>query len=159
MLKEPAAGRVRSSKLRGFIAALPATYPKKACRRHNGWPLVGTEQPDVGRVISIAHPEPAVDVDRLTCHVVGIAAGEKAHDASHVVGSFGPAEGDKRGSPLPGFTGLPALDFAPLRVDLLPHRRVDRPGPDAIRPNPFGRQHLRGGARDADDAGLAGRIV
>ena len=54
---------------------------------------------------------------------------------------------------------MPALDFAPLRVDLLPHRRVDRAGADAIRRNPVGRQHLRGGARDADDAGLAGRIV
>src|SRR5260370_38251539 len=114
MLKQPPAAIVRSSKLRGFIAALPATSPKKACRRHNGWPLVRTEQPDVGRVISIAHHEPAVDVDRLTCHVVGIAAGEKAPDASHVVGGFGPAAGDKQGSPLPGFTGLPALDFCSI---------------------------------------------
>jgi hypothetical protein len=55
---------------------------------------------DVGRVISIAHDsiahdEAAVDVDRLTCHVVSIAASEKTHDTSHVVGSFRPAERDE----------------------------------------------------------------
>src|SRR5260370_34844304 len=113
MVKQPPAAMGRSSKLGGLNAALAATSPKKACRRHNGWPLVRTEEPDVGRVISIAHHEPAVDVARLTCHVVGIAAGEKAHDASHVDGSFGPAEGGKRGAPRPGFPGWPALEFGP----------------------------------------------
>ena len=53
------------------------------------------KDPEVGRVISIAHDEAAVDVDRLTCHVIGIPASEKAYDACHVVGSFGSTERDK----------------------------------------------------------------
>src|SRR2546426_11423518 len=75
----------------------------------------------LGRLVSVAHDEAAVDVDRLARHVVGVAASEKAYDASHVLRSFGSAERDKRGSPLPGLTDLPALDFAPLGVDLPPH--------------------------------------
>src|SRR6516164_8970481 len=113
----------------------------------------------VGWAISVAHDEAAVDVDRLARHVIGVAAREKAHDASHVLGSLRPAEGDKRGSPLPGLTHLPALEFTPFGVDLPPHRRVDRAGADAIRRDPMGRQHLRRSARDADDAGFAGRVV
>src|SRR5262245_264726 len=33
---------------------------------------------------SVAHDETAVDVDGLARHVIGVTAGEKAHDASHV---------------------------------------------------------------------------
>src|SRR5499426_4091973 len=113
----------------------------------------------VGWAISVAHDEAAVDVDRLARHVVAVATREKAHDASHVLDSLRPAEGDHRGSPLPRFTGLPALEFAPFGVDLFPHRRVDRAGADAIRRDPMGRQHLRRGARDADDAGFTGSVV
>src|SRR5215471_8761565 len=100
----------------------------------------------VGSAILVAHDEAAVDVDRLARHVIGVATREKAHDARHVLGSLRPAEGDHRGSPLPGFTGLPALEFAPFGVDLFPHRRVDRARADAIRRNPMGRQRLRRGA-------------
>jgi len=53
------------------------------------------KDPDVGCVISIAHDEAAIDVDRLTRHVIGIPASEKAYDASHVVGSFGSTERDE----------------------------------------------------------------
>ena len=63
------------------------------------------------RLTSVTHDEAAVDVDRLARHVVGVAAGEKGHDAGHVLRGFGSAERNKRGSPLPGFTDLPALDF------------------------------------------------
>jgi hypothetical protein len=44
--------------------------------------------------ISVAHDEAAINVDRLARHVVGVTAGEKAHDASHVLSSFRSAEGD-----------------------------------------------------------------
>src|SRR4029077_1939858 len=83
---------------------------------------------------SVAHDETAVDVNGLARHVIGVTAGEKAHDASHVFRSFGSAEGDQRGSRLPGFTDFPALYFGPLGV--------------------VGRQHLRRSARDADNAGF-----
>src|SRR5256886_15096900 len=105
-------------------------------------------------LISIAHDEAAVDVDRLARHVVGIAAGEKADDASHVVGRFRPAERDQRSSPLPDCTGWQPFDLAPLGVDLLPHRRVYRTGADAIRCDLVGRKHLPPGARNAANAGF-----
>ena len=69
---------------------------------------------------SVAHDETAVDVYGLARHVIGVTAGEKAHDASNVFRSFGSPEWDQRGSPLPGFTDFPALYFGPLGVDL-PH--------------------------------------
>src|SRR6266550_4215076 len=109
--------------------------------------------------ISIAHDEAAVDVDGLAGHIVGVAAGKKAHDAGHVLGSFRSAERDDRGSPFPRFANSPALDLTPLGVDFLPHRRVNRPRADAIRGDPIGREHLRGGAGNADNTGLAGAVM
>jgi hypothetical protein len=44
------------------------------------------------RPVSASDDEATVDVDRLARHVVRIAASEKAHDASHVFGSFGSTE-------------------------------------------------------------------
>ena len=41
---------------------------------------------------SVAHDEAAVDIERLAGHVVRIAAGEKTHHTSYVLGRFGPAE-------------------------------------------------------------------
>src|SRR6516225_10007985 len=108
---------------------------------------------------SVAHDETAVDVDGLARHVIGVTAGEKAHDASHVFRSFGSPEWDQRGSPLPGFTDFPTLYLGPLSVDLPPHRRVDRARTNAIRSDPVGRQHLRRSARDADNAGFASGVV
>jgi hypothetical protein len=61
------------------------------------------------RRLLVPHHEAAVDIHRLAGHVVGVAAGEKAYQAGHVLGGFGPAERDERRSSLPGFTGLPAL--------------------------------------------------
>src|SRR5262245_58574449 len=110
-------------------------------------------------LISVAHDETAVDVNGLARHVIGVAASEKTHEASYVLRSFGTPEWDKRGSPLPGLTDLPALDFGPLGVDLPPHWRVDRTRADAIRSDPVGGQHLCCGTRDADNSGLAGSVV
>jgi hypothetical protein len=111
------------------------------------------------RRVSVPHDEPAINDNRLARHVVRVAASEKAHDASHVLGSFGSAERDKRGSPLPGFTGLPALDLAPLGVDLPPHWCIDRTGTDTIRSDPVCRQRLRRGAGNADNTGFTGCVM
>jgi hypothetical protein len=41
-------------------------------------------RPSPPHLASVAHDETAVDVDGLARHVIGVTAGEKAHDASHV---------------------------------------------------------------------------
>src|SRR5262249_5701222 len=119
----------------------------RACRTAGGLPG------------SVPHNEPAVDVDRLPRHVVGVAASEKAHEAGHIVGSFGAAERDQRGSPLPGLAGLPTLDPAPFVVDLPPYWCIDRTGTDTVRSDPVCRQRLRRGTGNADNAGFTGGVM
>src|SRR5262249_57521565 len=104
--------------LRGPLAAprqVVRLSRRAAPQRDEGCPATCAVTPTfLGSAISVARDEAAVDVDRLARHVIGVATREKAHDARHVLGGLRPAEGEHRGSPLPGFTRFPAPAFSPV---------------------------------------------
>src|SRR6185436_4930074 len=94
------------------------------------------------RLPSVPHYHSAVDVDRLARHVIRVRAGQERDDVRNVLGPLRASERDTADPALPRFALAQSLERAPLLVDLLPHRGLDRAGTDTIRGDPLAGQQL-----------------